>query len=139
MDEKIKTLNEKKKEIDKEIQKIWEEECNKLAIEIKKNKIDEEGALSRLSEYVKNTEEIENILRMFIRIANTQGLNLKKIKANLAERICINAKGKFLDVPQDDLSEALNLFKEIGDEAKIKECKQLFNNLLELSESIKIE
>lgn len=139
MDERVKQLHEEKKRINKEIEQIWIDVCDKLTEDFKKGVIDEDELLLSTSDYVANTGDIEEMLRLLVSISNGKGLDLVKIKANLAERLYLIAKSHFLAVPHDDLGEALRLFKEINDEKKVKECEALFKIMFDVSESTSLD
>lgn len=138
MDERVKQLHEEKKRINKEIEQVWIDVCDKLTEDFKKGVIDEDELILSTSDYVANAEDIEEMLRILVSISNGKGLNLVKIKGNLAERLYLSAKARFLSVPHDDLGEALRLFKEINDQEKVKECETLLKVMFEVAESISL-
>lgn len=137
MDSRIAQLVQEKKRIERDLLKIWEEASAKLIEEFRIGIIDEDELLLCASEYVANTEEIERMLWVIVSVSDKKGLNLSGIKANLAERLYLSARSWFLAVPQDDLGEALRLFKELKDEHKIKECESLFETMFVVSDSVR--
>lgn len=139
MDKKLKKLLEEKEKKMEEVNAFKEAKIDEIIKKLIGKKIKEESVFSEVTEIMENSQDIVQIYERIVALAEKNNITLNKVKQNLAERYYAHAKETFLQIPEKEIYRALELFKELGDKKRIRECEKTLTAMQEVFESISLE